>query len=128
MNLRTRYKRLKQFVERTKVDYREIFIDRTQLEHYAYKSNLPLFYGEYNDLKTDERSFCVAKNKLKDEFSKLIDEHIEILQDGTITLDVWLKPKDSLVKYGVIIHVKVPEDSVVIDRDDNRRNNNETLA
>lgn len=100
MNLRTRYKRLKQFVARTKADYREICIDRTRLEHYAYKSNIPLFYGLD---ATDERALRVAKGKLKDEFSKLVDRYIEILPDGTITLDIWLKPESSLVKNGVTI-------------------------
>ena len=102
MNLRTRYKRLKQFVARTKADYREIFIDKTQLEHYAYKSNIPLYYGR-DCLATDEHALCVAKIKLKDEFSKLIDQYIEILPDGTIAIDVWLKPESSLVKNGVTI-------------------------
>ncbi len=102
MNLRTRYKRLKQFVARTKADYREIFIDRTQLEHYAYRGDIPLLYGR-DDLATDERALRVAKGKLKDEFSKLVDRYIEILPDGTITLDIWLKPESSLVKNGVTI-------------------------
>lgn len=102
MNLRTRYKKLKQFVALTKADYRDIFIDKTQLEHYAYKSNIPLFYGR-DDLATDERALRVAKGKLKDEFSRLVDRHIELLPDGTITLDVWLKPESSLVKDGVTI-------------------------
>ena len=119
MNLRTRYKRLKQFVELTKADYREIFIDKTQLEHYAYKSNIPLFYGR-DDLATDERALRVAKGKLKDEFSKLVDRYIEILPDGTITLDVWFKPESSLVKDGVIVYVETPED-VVLDFDNRRR-------
>lgn len=81
MNLRTRYKRLKQYVEFTKFAPDRVFIDRAQLEHYRCKSNLPLFYGEYNDLTTDERSFRVAKDKLKDEFSKLVDQHTEILPE-----------------------------------------------
>jgi len=102
MNLRTRYKRLKQFVECTKVDYRDIHIDRTQLEHFRYKTDIPLFYGR-DDLATDEHALRVAKGKLKDEFSKLVDRYIEILPDGTITLDVWFKPEISLVKDGVTI-------------------------
>lgn len=104
MNLRTRYKRLKQYIELTKkLEVPKVYIDRTQLEHYRCKSNLPLFYGEYNDLTTDERSFRVAKDKLKDEFSKLVDQHTEILPDGTISLDIWVKPKSSLVTDGVAI-------------------------
>ncbi len=100
MKLRTRYKRLKQFVERTK-DHK-IFIDRTQLEHFRYKANIPLFYGR-NDLATDEHALRVAKGKLKDDFSKLVDQYIEILPDGTIVLDIWLKPESSLVKDGIAI-------------------------
>ena len=102
MNLRTRYKRLKQFVARTKADYREVSIDRTQLEHYCCKSNISLFYGRDNPT-TDERALQEAKYKLKDEFSKLVDRHIEILPDGTMTLDVWLKPESSIINYDVPI-------------------------
>lgn len=102
MNLRTRYKRLKQYIDFAKLAPDKVFLDRTQLEHYAYRSNIPLFYGR-DDLATDERALRVAKGKLKDEFSKLVDRYIEILPDGTITLDIWLKPKSSLVKDGVTI-------------------------
>ena len=120
MNLRTRYKRLKQYVEFTKLAPDEVFIERTQLVHYRCKSNLPLFYGINDDLTTDECAFRVAKDKLKDEFSKLIDQYTEILPDGTISLDVWVKPKSSLVTDGVIIRMKVPEDLVRLDFDRRR--------
>jgi len=103
MNLRTKYKRLKQFVESTKPYYREVNIDRTQLEHYRYKSNLPLFYGRDDHLATDEYAFREAKDRLKAEFSKMIDLHTEILPDGTISLDAWFKPRESLVTDGVVI-------------------------
>ena len=102
MNLRTRYKRLKQYIDFSKLAPDKVFIDRTRLEHFRYKANVPLFYGR-DDLATDERALRVAKGKLKDEFSKLVDNYIEILPDGTMTLDVWLKPMCSLVKDGVAI-------------------------
>lgn len=102
MNLRTRFKRLKQFVERTKADYREVYIDRTQLEHFRCKAYVPLFYGR-DDLATDEQALRVAKDKLKGEFSKLVDRYIEILPDESIALDVWLKPESSLIKDGITI-------------------------
>ena len=96
MNLRTRYKRLKQYVEFAKLSPDKVFIDRAQLEHFRYKSNVP-FYGRI-DPDTDELALRVAKSKLKDELSKLIDEYIEVLPDGTVTLDIWLKPKNDIQK------------------------------
>lgn len=54
------------------------------------------------DPDTDKLALSVAKGKLKDEFSKLIDEYIEVLPDGTISLDVWLKPKSEIQKVRII--------------------------
>ena len=102
MNLRTRYKKLKQYVKFSKLSPDKVFIDRTQLEHFRYKSNVPLLYGIDDNLDTNERALRVAKGKLKNEFSKLIDEYIEILPDGTVALDVWLKPKNEIQKVRLI--------------------------
>lgn len=103
MNLRTRYKKLKQYVEFLKqLPPDKVFLDRTNLEHFRYKSNVPLFYGRDDNLDTDECALSVAKGKLKDEFSKLIDEYIEVLPDGTVSLDVWLKPKNEIQKARII--------------------------
>ena len=101
MNLRTRYKKLKQYVEFLKLAPDKVFIDRAQLEHFRYKSISPLYYG-MSDPATDELALRVEKGKLKDELSKLIDEYIEILPDGTVTLDVWLKPKNEIHKARII--------------------------
>ena len=101
MNLRTRYKKLKQYVEFAKFSPDKVFFDRTNLEHFRSKSKILLSPGRI-DLDTDELALRVAKGKLKDEFSKLIDEYIEILPDGTITLDVWLKPKSEIQKERII--------------------------
>ena len=100
MNLRTRYKRLKQYVEFTKLTPVKVFFDRTNLEHFRCKTNSLLPYGIDSD--TDEHALRVAKGKLKNEFSKLIDEYIEVLADGTVTLDVWLKPKNEIQKVRII--------------------------
>ena len=103
MNLRTRYKRLKQYVEFAKVAPPvKIFFDSTNLEHFRFNYNLPLIYS-MRDPATDELTLRASKDKLKEEFSKLIDEYIEILPVGTIALDIWLKPKSSLINDGIII-------------------------
>ena len=103
MNLRTRYKKLKQYVEfLNQLQPAKVFLDRNNLEHFRLNYNIPLIYAS-RDLATDELALRVSKDKLKEEFSKLIDEYIEILPVGTITLDIWLKPKSSLIKDGVTI-------------------------
>ena len=101
MNLRTRYKKLKQYVEFAKLAPDKVFLDRTNLEHFRSKSKILLSPGR-RDPDTDELALRVAKGKLKDEFSKLIDEYIEVLPDGTVTLDVWLKPKNDIQKVRLI--------------------------
>lgn len=101
MNLRTRYKKLKQYVEFTKLTPDKIFFDRANLEHFRCKSNIPLSPGRI-DPDTDDLALRVAKGKLKDEFSKLVDEYIEVLPDGTVTLDVWLIPKNEIQKARII--------------------------
>ena len=101
MNLRTRYKKLKQYVEFTKLTPIKVFFDRTNLEHFRCKTNAPLYQGR-RDPDTDELALRVSKGKLKDEFSKLINEYIEVLPDGTISLDVWLKPKSEIQKVRII--------------------------
>ena len=101
MNLRTRYKRLKQYVEFTKLTPVQVFFDSTNLDHFRYKSNAPLYQGSI-DPDTYKRALCVAKGKFKDEISKLVDEYIEVLPDGTVTLDVWLIPKNNIQKARLI--------------------------
>ena len=101
MNLRTRYKKLKQYVEFVKLEPDKVFLDRTNLEHFRSKSKI-LLSPRRMDPSTDELAFRVSKGKLKDEFSKLIDEYIEVLPDGTVTLDVWLKPKNEIQKARLI--------------------------
>ena len=101
MNLRTRYKKLKQYVEFTKLAPTKVFFDRTQLEHFRCKANSLLPYERRNP-DADELALCAAKDKLKNEFSKLIDEYIEVLPDGTVTLDVWFKPKNEIQKARII--------------------------
>lgn len=101
MNLRTRYKKLKQYVELSNLHPNRIFINRTNLEHFRSKANYLLPYERRNP-DNDELALRVAKDKLKDEFSKLIDEYIEVLPDGTVTLDVWLKPKNEIQKARII--------------------------
>ena len=101
MNLRIRYKKLKQYVELSSLHPNRIFINMTNLEHFRSKSKIPLSPGR-RDPDTDELALRVAKGKLKDEFSKLIDEYIEVLPDGTVTLDVWLKPKNEIQKVRII--------------------------
>ena len=101
MKLRTRYKKLKQYVELSSLHPNRIFINMTNLEHFRSKSKIPLSPGR-RDPDTDELALRVAKGKLKDEFSKLIDEYIEVLPDGTVTLDVWLKPKNEIQKVRII--------------------------
>lgn len=101
MNLRTRYKKLKQYVKFAKLAPDKVFIDRTQLEHFRCKDKILLYPGR-RDPDTDEHALRVAKGKLKNEFSKLIDEYIEVLPDGTITLDVWLRPKNDISKERII--------------------------
>ena len=101
MNLRTRYKKLKQHVEFLNLYPTKVFFDRTQLEHFRSKANYLLPYERRNP-DVDELALRVAKDKLKDEFSKLIDEYIEVHPDGTITLDVWLKPKNEIQKARII--------------------------
>ena len=101
MNLRMRYKKLKQYVEFTKIAPVKVFFDSTNLEHFRSKSKILLSPGRI-DPDTDELALRVAKGNLKDEFSKLIDEYIEVLPDGTITLDVWLKPKSEIQKARLI--------------------------
>ena len=101
MKLRTRYKKLKQYVEFAKLAPDKVFFDRTQLEHFRNKSKILLCKGMI-DPDINELALRVAKGKLKDEFSKLIDEYIEILPDGTVSLDVWLKPKNEIQKARII--------------------------
>ena len=101
MNLRTRYKKLKQYVELSKLYPTKVFFDRTNLEHFRCKNKV-LLYPEMRDPDTDEHVLRVAKGKLKDEFSKLIDEYIEVHPDGTVTLDVWFKPKNEIQKARII--------------------------
>lgn len=101
MNLRTRYKKLKQYVELSNLHPNRIFINMTNLEHFRNKANYLLPYERRNP-DVDELALCVAKDKLKDEFSKLIDEYIEVFPDGTVTLDVWLKPKNEIQKVRII--------------------------
>lgn len=97
MNLRTRYKKLKQYVELSNLYPNRIFLNMTNLEHFRSKAKILLSPGR-RDPDTDELALRVAKGKLKDEFSKLIDEYIEVLPDGTVTLDIWLKPKNDIQK------------------------------
>lgn len=101
MNLRTRYKKLKQHVELLNLYPTKVFFDRTQLEHFRCKDNALLPYERRNP-DADELALRVAKDKLKNEFSKLIDEYIEVLPDGTVTLDVWFKPKNEIQKARII--------------------------
>ena len=101
MNLRIRYKKLKQYVEFTKLTPAKVFLDRTNLEHFRNKSKIILSPGR-RDPDTDELALHVAKGKMKDEFSKLIDEYIEVHPDGTVSLDVWLKPKNEIQKARII--------------------------
>lgn len=101
MNLRTRYKKLKQYVELSNLYPYRIFLNSTNLEHFRSKANYLLPYERRNP-DVDELALRVAKDKLKDEFSKLIDEYIEVLPDGTVTLDVWLKPKNEIQKVRII--------------------------
>ena len=101
MNLRTRYKKLKQYVELLNLYPTKVFFDRTQLEHFRCKNKV-LLYPEMRDQDIDEHVLCVAKSKLKDEFSKLIDEYIEVHPDGTVTLDVWLKANNEIHKARII--------------------------
>ena len=101
MNLRTRYKKLKQYVELSKLYPTKVFFDRTNLEHFRCKNKV-LLYPERRDQDTDEHALRVAKGKLKDEFSKLIDEYIEVHPDGTVSLDVWLKHKNEIQKERII--------------------------
>ena len=101
MNLRTRYKKLKQYVEFAKLAPDKVFLDRTQLEHFRCKDKVLLSPGRMEP-DTDEFALRVSKGKLKDEFSKLIDEYIEVLPDGTVSLDVWLKPKNEIQKARLI--------------------------
>lgn len=101
MNLRTRYKKLKQYVELSNLHPNRIFLNMNNLEHFRSKSKILLSPGR-RDPDTDELALRVAKGKLKDEFSKLIDEYIEVLPDGTVTLDVWLKPKNEIQKVRII--------------------------
>ena len=77
------------------------FFDRTNLEHFRCKNKV-LLYPEMRDQDTDEYALRVAKGKLKDEFSKLIDEYIEVHPDGTVSLDVWLKHKNEIQKARLI--------------------------
>ena len=101
MNLRTRYKKLKQYVEFAKLHPNRIFLNMTNLEHFRSKANYLLPYERRNP-DVNELALRVAKDKLKDEFSKLIDEYIEVLPDGTVTLDVWLRPKNDISKERLI--------------------------
>ena len=101
MNLRTRYKKLKRYVEFLKIAPDKVFFDRTQLEHFRCKDKILLSPGRI-DPDTDELALRVSKGKLKDEFSKLVDEYIEVLPDGTLTLDVWLIPKNEIQKERII--------------------------
>ena len=102
MNLRTRYKKLKQYVEFLKqLPPEKVFLNMTNLEHFRNKSKI-LLSPEMRDQDIDELALRVAKDKLKDEFSKLIDECIEVNPDGTISLDIWLKPKNEIQKARLI--------------------------
>ena len=101
MNLRTRYKKLKQYVKLSNIHPTKVFLDRTNLEHFRCKNKV-LLSPEMRDQDIDEHVFRVAKGKLKDEFSKLIDEYIEVLPDGTVALDIWLKPKNEIQKERLI--------------------------
>ena len=102
MNLRTRYKKLKQYVEFLKqLPPEKVFLNMTNLEHFRCKNKV-LLYPEMRDQDTDELALHVAKGKLKDEFSKLIDEYIEVHPDGTISLDIWLKSKNEIQKARLI--------------------------
>ena len=102
MNLRTRYKKLKQYVEFLKqLPPEKVFLNMTNLEHFRCKDNVLLPYERRNP-DADELALRVAKDKLKNEFSKLIDEYIEVLSDGTVTLDVWFKPKNEIQKARII--------------------------
>ena len=75
MNLRTRYKKLKQYVEFLKqLPPEKVFLNMTNLEHFRCKNKV-LLYPEMRDQDIDEHVLHVAKGKLKDEFSKLIDEY-----------------------------------------------------
>ena len=101
MNLRTRYKKLKQHVEFLNLYPTKVFFDRTQLEHFRCKDNALLPY-ERRNADADELALRVAKDKLKNEFSKIIDEYIEVHPDGTVSLDVWLKSKNEIQKARII--------------------------
>ena len=101
MNLRTRYKKLKQYVEFAKLAPDKVFLDRTNLEHFRCKDKVLLSPGRMEP-DTDELALHVSQVKLKDEFSKLIDEYIEVLPDGTVILDVWLKSKNEIQKVRII--------------------------
>ena len=102
MNLRTRYKKLKQYVEFLKqLPPEKVFLNMTNLEHFRCKNKALLCQGMM-DPDINELALRVAKGKLKDEFSKLIDEYIEVHPDGTISLDVWLKPKNEIQKARII--------------------------
>ena len=102
MNLRTRYKKLKQYVEFLKqLPPEKVFLNMTNLEHFRCKNKV-LLYPEMRDQDIDEHALRVAKGKLKDEFSKLIDEYIEVHPDGTVSLDVWLKHKNEIQKERII--------------------------
>ena len=101
MNLRTRYKKLKRYIEFLKIAPDKVFFDRTQLEHFRCKYNVLLSPGSI-DPDTYKYALCVAKGKFKDEISKLVDEYIEVLPDGTLTLDVWLIPKNEIQKERLI--------------------------
>ena len=101
MNLRTRYKKLRQYVELLNLYPTKVFFDSTNLDHFRYKSNTPLYQGSI-DPATYKHELCVAKGKLKDKISKLVDEYIEVLPDGTVTLDVWLIPKNEIQKARII--------------------------
>ena len=101
MNLRTRYKKLKQYVEFANLYTAKVFLDMTNLEHFRCKNKV-LLYPEMRDQDIDEHVLHVAKGKIKDEFSKLIDEYIEVNPDGTVSLDVWLKPKNEIQKERLI--------------------------
>lgn len=103
MNLRTRYKKLKRYVEHSNLYLypTKVFFDSTQLEHFRSKTNALLPYERRNP-DVDELALRVAKDKLKDEFSKIIDEYIEVFPDGIVTLDIWLKPKNEIQKVRII--------------------------
>ena len=102
MNLRTRYKKLKQYVEFLKqLPPEKVFLNMTNLEHFRNKSKILLCKGMI-DPDINELALRVAKGKIKDEFSKLIDEYIEVHPDGTVSLDIWLKPKNEIQKARLI--------------------------